>query len=100
MGEPTKIDNLLPDDREALEKMFEVKREQGVTYDRRGERRWEEIIFIRIFAEFQELRWLARLGASELKVLISLGLRMDENRQTYPFISAWPTSTPATASVR
>jgi DNA-binding transcriptional ArsR family regulator len=86
MGEPTKIDNLLPDDREALEKMFEVKREQGVTYDRRGERRWEEIIFIRIFAEFQESRWLAKLGASELKVLISLGLRMDENRQTYPSI--------------
>lgn len=86
MNGPTKIKNLLPDDLKQLEKTFEVKREQGVVYDRRGERRWEDTIFIRIFAEFQESGWLAKLSPSELKILISLSLRMDENRQTYPSI--------------
>jgi DNA-binding MarR family transcriptional regulator len=86
MAEPTKINNLLPKDREKLEKTFEVKREGGVVFDRQGKRRWEETVFIRIFAEFQESGWLAKLSPSELKVLISLALRMDEKRQTYPSI--------------
>ena len=86
MAEPTKLKNLLPKDKEALAKTFEVKRERGVVYDQRGSRHWEEVIFIRIFAEFQETGWLAKLSPSELKVLISLALRMDENRQTYPSI--------------
>lgn len=86
MGEPTRIDNLLPKDQEELEKTFEIKRERGVVYDHRGRRRWEEVIYVRIFAEFQETGWLAKLSSSELKVLISLALRMDENRQTYPSI--------------
>lgn len=86
MGEPTRIKKLLPQDLKHLEKAFEVKREQGVVYDRRGERRWEDTVFIRIFAEFQESGWLAKLSPAELKVLISLALRMDEKRQTYPSI--------------
>lgn len=86
MAEPTKINNLLPKDREKLERTFEVKREHGVVFDRRGKPRWEDTVFIRIFAEFQESGWLAKLSPSELKVLISLALRMDATRKTYPSI--------------
>jgi DNA-binding transcriptional ArsR family regulator len=87
MSEPTKVKDLLPEDIQELKRIFEVKRERGVVYDERGERGWEDKVFIRIFAEFQESGWLARLSSSELKVLISLALRMDEERQAYPSIA-------------
>ena len=87
MSEPTKIDKVLPENVEDLKRIFEVKRERGVVYDTDGERAWEDKVFIRIFAKFQESGWLARLSASELKVLISLALRMDEKRQAFPSIS-------------
>ena len=83
MENPTSIKELLPKE---LDRAFEIKRERGVVYDRRGKRRWEETIFIRIFAEFQESGWLAKLSPAELKILISLSLRMDENRRSYPSI--------------
>ena len=86
MENPTPIKELLPKGKFELDKAFEVKRERGVVYDRRGKRRWEETVFIRIFAEFQESGWLAKLSPAELKILISLSLRMDENRRTYPSI--------------
>ena len=87
MSEPTKIKNLLPEDLEELKSIFEVKREKGIVYDRKGERRWEDKVFIRIFADFQESGWLAKLSPAELKVLISLSLRMDEKRKAYPSIA-------------
>jgi DNA-binding MarR family transcriptional regulator len=77
---------MLPTDIQELKRMLEVKREKGVVYDRRGKRRWEDLVFVRIFAEFQESGWLARLSPSELKVLISLSLRMDEKRKAYPSV--------------
>lgn len=87
MKEPKRIDSMLPEDVDELKKIFEVKRERGVAYNRDGKRGWEDKVFVRIFAEFQESGWLARLSAAELKVLISLSLRMDERRQAYPSIS-------------
>ena len=87
MKEPKRIDSMLPEDVDELKKIFEVKRERGVSYNRDGKRGWEDKVFVRIFAEFQESGWLARLSAAELKVLISLSLRMDERRQAYPSIS-------------
>ena len=86
MAKPTPVRNVLPADIEEFKRMLEVKREKGVVYDRRGKRRWEDLVFIRIFAEFQESGWLARLSPSELKVLISLSLRMDERRKAYPSV--------------
>ena len=87
MAKPTPVRNVLPADIEEFKRMLEVKREKGVVYDRRGKRRWEDLVFIRIFAEFQESGWLARLSPSELKVLISLSLRMDEKRKAYPAVA-------------
>lgn len=86
MSEPTRVDDVLPEDVDQLRRILEVKRERGVAYSREGKRRWEDRVFVRIFAEFQESGWLARLSPSELKVLISLALRMDEKRQAYPSI--------------
>ena len=45
MGEPTKIDNLLPDDREALEKMFEVKPLPLCPLAGPSGRRWRALYF-------------------------------------------------------
>ena len=87
VSEPTRIDKVLPENVEDLKRIFEVKRERGVVYDPDGGRTWEDKVFIRIFAKFQESGWLARLSASELKVLISLALRMDEKRQAFPSIA-------------
>ena len=87
MAKPTAVRNVLPGDIEEFKRMLEVKREKGIVYDQRGERRWEDQVFVRIFAEFQESGWLARLSPSELKVLISLSLRMDERRKAYPSVA-------------
>ena len=87
MTKPTAVGSLLPSDIEDFKRMLEVKREKGIVYDRRGKRRWEDQVFVRIFAEFQESGWLARLSPSELKVLISLSLRMDDKRKAYPSVA-------------
>ena len=87
MAKPTAVRNVLPGDIEEFKRMLEVKREKGIVYDQRGERRWEDQVFVRIFAEFQESGWLARLSPSELKVLISLSLRMDDKRKAYPSVA-------------
>jgi len=79
VSELTGIDKVLPENVEDLKRIFEVKRERGIVYDPDGGRSWEDKVLVRIFAKFQESGWLARLSASELKVLISLALRTDEN---------------------
>ena len=63
---------------------LEIKHERGITIDRKGARHWEDRVFIRLFSEFQEHGFLARLTGNELKVFLSLALRMNVERKAYP----------------